>query len=352
MLGTDQLGDDFVTLLKERNVETKYLQRTPDHPTRDVLVTRTADGERTFAGFGKARSEEYADCFVDAEALPADEIKVLRRGDLLVGGGGREGAEAGLSLADGYRSIPGPGIALINHLSGASLPLSSCAPHPSSSPCGPGSSPHAQSASVVVSGTLGLAYPGSAAAIRRVVELARAGSATLILDVNWRPVFWEAQGEAAAKATILDFIAATDLLKVTEEEAEWLWGIPGTRALEHPEEVLAKLPGARGVLVSAGEHGSSYAFSSPGGKMANTGIVPVLKIKVSDTTGAGDAFLGGFIYHMLASGGLPALLADPEKARASVEFATACGAFTCTQPGAIGGQPTLEQAKELLATKA
>ncbi|KFM26794.1 Fructokinase-1 [Auxenochlorella protothecoides] len=283
MLGTDQLGDDFVNLLKERNVETKYLQRTPDHPTRDVLVTRTADGERTFAGFGKARSEEYADCFVDAEALPADEIK---------------------------------------------------------------------SASVVVSGTLGLAYPGSAAAIRRVVELARAGSATLILDVNWRPVFWEAQGEAVAKATILDFIAAADLLKVTEEEAEWLWGIPGTRALEHPEEVLAKLPGARGVLVSAGEHGSSYAFSSPGGKMANTGIVPVLKIKVSDTTGAGDAFLGGFIYHMLASGGLPALLADPEKARASVEFATACGAFTCTQPGAIGGQPTLEQAKELLATKA
>lgn len=89
MLGTDQLGDDFVNLLKERNVETKYLQRTPDHPTRDVLVTRTADGERTFAGFGKARSEEYADCFVDAEALPADEIKVLRRGDLLVGRGGK-----------------------------------------------------------------------------------------------------------------------------------------------------------------------------------------------------------------------------------------------------------------------
>lgn len=31
-----------------------------------------------------------------------------------------------------------------------------------------------------------------------------------------------------------------DILKVTDEEAEWLWGIPRADALEHPERVLAK----------------------------------------------------------------------------------------------------------------
>jgi fructokinase len=34
-----------------------------------------------------------------------------------------------------------------------------------------------------------------------------------------------------------------------------------------------------------------------------------------------------------------------------VEFATACGAFTCTKPGAIGAQPTAAEAEALLAEK-
>lgn len=35
----------------------------------------------------------------------------------------------------------------------------------------------------------------------------------------------------------------------------------------------------------------------------------------------------------------------------AVEFATACGAATCTKPGAIGAQPTLAEAEALLAAK-
>ena len=35
--------------------------------------------------------------------------------------------------------------------------------------------------------------------------------------------------------------------------------------------------------------------------------------------------------------------------RRAVEFATACGAFTCTRPGAIGAQPTVAEAEALLA---
>ncbi len=51
------------------------VKRTPQ-PTRDVLVTRSLDGDRTFSGFGKAKANEYADCFIDSATLPTDVLKV------------------------------------------------------------------------------------------------------------------------------------------------------------------------------------------------------------------------------------------------------------------------------------
>jgi fructokinase len=48
------------------------------------------------------------------------------------------------------------------------------------------------------------------------------------------------------------------------------------------------------VLVTAGEEGAAYCVKSTKGE--HTGFVPVFKIDVADTTGAGDAFTAGFLY--------------------------------------------------------
>ncbi|KAI7846208.1 hypothetical protein COHA_000278 [Chlorella ohadii] len=200
-------------------------------------------------------------------------------------------------------------------------------------------------ADALVTGTLGLAGGPTADAMRQAVAAAREGGhTTVVIDVNWRPVFWD--DEAAAKSAVLDYIQQAHILKVTDEEAEWLFGIPPDQALAHPERVLEREQGWRGVLVSAGEKGSAYAFRAPGGKLDMSGVVPV-----ADTTGAGDAYLAGFLFYMLLSGGLDSLVADPGKLRRGVEFATACGAFTCTKPGAIDAQPTAADAEALLADK-
>ena len=50
------------------------------------------------------------------------------------------------------------------------------------------------------------------------------------------------------------------------------------------------------------------------------------------------------------AGGLSTFQSDPEKLRSAVEFAAACGAFTCSKPGAIAAQPTLEEAHKLMKT--
>lgn len=257
-------------------MDVKFIQRV-EQPTRDVLVTRTLDGDREFSGFGQS-TETYADCFLDSAQLPEEAITA---------------------------------------------------------------------ADALVTGTLGLAYPKTKEAIERAASLAKSSpSCTLVIDVNWRPVFWDDLDKA--KDIISGFVQLADLIKITDEEAAWLFGIDASDALSDPGNVLSQLPGAACVLVSAGEKGSSYAFRAPGGKMDVTGAVPVLSVDIADTTGAGDAYLAGFIYFMLSSGGLEALQSRPELFQKAVEFATACGAFTCTKPGAIDSQPNLEEVSSLL----
>ncbi len=70
----------------------------------------------------------------------------------------------------------------------------------------------------------------------------------------------------------------------------------------------------------------------------NTYEVPGYKVKVVDTTGAGDAFHGGFVYGLLNNFSM-------EKVAA---FANACGAFCCTGVGArFSG--TLDQINAILS---
>ena len=71
-------------------------------------------------------------------------------------------------------------------------------------------------------------------------------------------------------------------------------------------QVLEAVPKTvQGVLVTAGGHGAAYCFRATGNNGSSgfhKGFVPVLQVKVSDTTGAGDAFLSGFLYSMVKVG--------------------------------------------------
>ncbi|CAL8467862.1 g7400 [Coccomyxa elongata] len=205
-----------------------------------------------------------------------------------------------------------------------------------------------RNSAALVTGTLGLNFPITAEAMYKAVETARAGSAVVLVDVNWRPVFWD--DVSRAPEIIKPYVSKADIVKLSDEEAEWLFGLAAADALQHPDKVLEQLPGVKGVLVTGGGAGCSYAFKGAGGKIDYTGIVPVLKVESTDTTGAGDAFLGGFLASLVKLGGLEALQADADKLRQAVEFAAACGAFTTTKPGAISAQPSQQEAEDLLRT--
>ena len=71
----------------------------------------------------------------------------------------------------------------------------------------------------------------------------------VLVDVNWRPVFFDNKEDAREK--IIPYVNQADILKMSDEEAEFLYDIPREEALRNPAKaspipalILESLPSA------------------------------------------------------------------------------------------------------------
>ena len=179
-------------------------------------------------------------------------------------------------------------------------------------------------AGFLVLGTLSLAYPDSRQSVERAIEIAAEHQVSVLIDINWRPMFWTQPAEAPT--SVYELLQKAQYLKISMAEAEWLFATRSAKAIAH------QLPHLKGVLVTAGAGGCDYCLSG------NVGSLPGFSVDVEDTTGAGDAFTAGFVHQLLQKG--KDGLQYPEVARQAVVYANAVGALTTTRPGAIAALPT------------
>lgn len=189
-----------------------------------------------------------------------------------------------------------------------------------------------EQAEFLVLGTLELAYPDTRAAIAQALDLADQYYVKILVDVNWRPVFWH--NPAIAPNTIQDLIRHADFLKLSEEEAEWLFQTTDPGIIAH------RVGNLEGVLVTKGEKGCAYYLGD------NQGNMPAFAVDVEDTTGAGDSFVAGLL-HQFCRHGIQSLT-DPTLAWKIVRYACATGALTATRAGAIAAQPTAAEVEAFL----
>ncbi|MEO0374076.1 MAG: PfkB family carbohydrate kinase, partial [Cyanobacteria bacterium P01_A01_bin.17] len=141
---------------------------------------------------------------------------------------------------------------------------------------------------------------------------------------------------ALAKPMILDLLQQVHMLKLSEEEAQWLF------STTNPEQIAQEYPQA-GVLVTAGAQGCRYQIS------ACSGHRDAFQVPVVDTTGAGDAFLAGFLHqccardvHHRGDFQEASLLSE------MIRYASAVGALATIKPGAIASQPTAAEVQSFL----
>ena len=156
--------------------------------------------------------------------------------------------------------------------------------------------------------------------VLRAVEVA-AGNGTRAL-VNLAPPF-------EVPRALLEKL---DPLVINEHEAAFLLG----ESVESVDEALDAVPrllslGPRSVVVTLGEEGAVFS----GGESAQHLTAP--KVKVVDTTGAGDAFVGALAARLVTD----ATLED------AVAYAVRAGAAAVTETGAQGALPTPETVEGL-----
>jgi fructokinase len=161
----------------------------------------------------------------------------------------------------------------------------------------------------------------------KAVRVARNNGLKVTYDPNLRLNLWKSAKEA--RKWIGVGMEVAEVVKLNEEELEFMFG-PGIE--RGAEKVLET---ADRVFVTLGERGCYYSdgtckgYSSP------------YRVKVVDTTGAGDGFMGGVIYGTLKGW-------DVER---TASFSNAAGALTIQGVGVIDSLPMLEDVLHLTGIK-
>lgn len=175
--------------------------------------------------------------------------------------------------------------------------------------------------------------PG-AASVRGLIEDCKA-AATITYDPNIRPELLGSHQEALA--IFEDLVPLTDVVKLSDEDAYWLYPRQG---IEATVRCLLGL-GTKLVVVTQGAGGS--LLKTPEFQVNVPGVPSV----VADTIGAGDSYMAAFILGLLTKG------SDgwtPEVLERIGTMASAAAAITVRRPGA--NPPSGNELRDFLTNEA
>lgn len=170
----------------------------------------------------------------------------------------------------------------------------------------------------------------------QAVAAAREAGCLVSYDPNLRLALWP--DAASARAGIKLGLSKADIVKISEDEVEFLTGIED---LEQAKDALWH-DGLRLMVVTRGSNGC--CFFTPGLQ----GEVETFKIKAVDATGAGDGFVAGLLQGLLKN---PEILNSRQSLYELCRFANAVGAITASGRGAIAALPTYQQVQQFLDDK-
>ena len=146
-------------------------------------------------------------------------------------------------------------------------------------------------------GTLSLTDEPARSTTQQAVAYAKAHGKLITYDPNLRKPLWKDLDEA--KTQMLWGLQHADVVKISDEEVEFLFGLNPQDGAAH----ILKEFGVKLVFVTCGPDGCFFIIAQASGQ------VPGMSgIRVVDTTGAVDIFGGSAVYRLLETGTAPEAL--------------------------------------------
>ena len=176
-------------------------------------------------------------------------------------------------------------------------------------------------------GTLSLTGEPARTTTYRAVEYAKAHGKLVTYDPNLRKPLWRSLDEA--KEQILWGLRQADVVKISDEEVEFLFGLGVQDGAQY---ILDHYP-VKLVFVTCGADGCWFQNRNAGGHVDS-----LKDIKVVDTTGAGDIFGGSAVWKLLQTGKRPEDLDEAELTQI-VSFACRAAGLSTTKHGGISSVP-------------
>ncbi len=185
-------------------------------------------------------------------------------------------------------------------------------------------------------GTLSLTDEPARSATCQTVRYAKSKGKLISFDPNLRKPLWP--DLETAKKQILWGLEQADIVKISDEEVDFLWGC----SPEEGSKIIIEHFGAKLVFVTCGAKGCYYNNGIFSGQVNG-----LSGIKVKDTTGAGDIFGGSALYKLLETGKNPEQLTEKELQQIAA-FGCTSASLSTQSFGGISSVPNLQQIMKYL----
>jgi fructokinase len=184
-------------------------------------------------------------------------------------------------------------------------------------------------------GSISLINKISKMATKAAINLAKKHSLLISFDANIRHSLWE--NDEQIKREIIPLLYEADIVKLSVEE---MYFLTSANDIQSGLKVL-KTFNIPLLVITLGDEGCWVV------KKNDEIHVPAMEIEIEDTTGAGDAFVSGFLYNLNKYNGKLEDLCLEELKDIAI-FASICGGLAASAKGAMTSLPTLNEVHNIL----
>ena len=184
-------------------------------------------------------------------------------------------------------------------------------------------------------GTLSSTHAGVREATRHALDIAKNSGCLISFDPNLREPLWK--DLADAKAEIEYGLARCDILKISDNEVEFLYG---TDDYDKAAKIMQDTYHIPLILITMGGAGSRAYYGETTAQAA-----PFLTDKTIETTGAGDTFCASSLNYVLEHG-IDGLTKD--NLAELLSFANAAASLVTTRKGALRVMPSRQEVLEYM----